>query len=129
MSKKEILTGKRKRSIARVKIVPGNGKILVNKKGVDDYLQRHSLVKHGIEPLEIVEMRDKLDVSANIVGGGKAGQAGALRLAIARALVSQNEEFRGPLKKAGMLRRDAREVERKKYGLHKARKATQFSKR
>ena len=129
MADKIIITGKRKSSIARVKLTPGSGKFIINKKEPLAYFGRPSLVKNALGPIHLVEKVENYDMSANIVGGGISGQSGALRLALARALENAEPELRAPLKKAGMLTRDARKVERKKYGLHKARKATQFSKR
>ena len=122
-------TGKRKQSIAKVWVQKGNGKILVNDKSLKDYFCRESLeciVKH---PLVTTETLKSLDIHATVHGGGLSGQSGALRLGISRAIILTNSELRGPLKKAGFLTRDARVVERKKYGQPGARKKFQFSKR
>jgi small subunit ribosomal protein S9 len=125
----KILTGKRKSSIARVKLYKGEGKFTINKREAKFYLKRSSIYEYAIAPLRATENLDKFDLKANIRGGGLSGQSGALRLAIAKALVNANPDYRKILKKLGMMTRDARIVERKKAGLHKARKATQFSKR
>jgi len=125
----KILTGKRKSSIARVKLSKGDGNFIINKRGAKIYFKRGSIYDYAIAPLKVTENLTEYDVKANIRGGGLSGQSGALRLAIAKALVNIDPEYRKQLKKLGMLTRDARIVERKKAGLHKARKATQFSKR
>ena len=122
-------TGRRKDSVARVRLVPGNGKITVNKKDINDYIPFPILVKDLKQPLDITETEGQYDILVNVNGGGYSGQAGAIRLGIARALLEVDPDFRGPLKKAGMLTRDPRMKERKKPGLKKARKASQFSKR
>jgi small subunit ribosomal protein S9 len=122
-------TGKRKNSIARVRLVPGEGKVLVNSKDSKDYFHRESLIIMIMEPLKITSTDDAYDIIAQITGGGIAGQAGALRHGISKALLEINEEFRTILKKEGFLTRDSRAKERKKYGLKKARKRPQFSKR
>ena len=125
-------TGRRKNAIARVHLRPGEGKIKINGKEYDDatkYFQRLALVKHAFEPLEVTNTVGKFDILLNLKGGGLSGQAGAARLGIARALVRYNPELRKILKEKGMLTRDPRMVERKKYGLKKARRAPQFSKR
>ncbi len=122
-------TGRRKTSTARVRLVPGSGNITVNGEDVEDYFHRLSQIKDLKSPLELVEQSGSLDVEVNVNGGGKSGQAGAIRHGIARALLQVDEDFREPLKKAGYLTRDPRMKERKKYGLRKARKAPQFSKR
>lgn len=122
-------TGRRKDSVARVRLVPGKGKITVNKRDVKDYIPFASSIADLKQPLDITETADSYDVFVNVNGGGFSGQTGAIRLGIARALLEVDPDFRGPLKKAGMLRRDPRMVERKKPGLKKARKARQFSKR
>ena len=122
-------TGRRKDSVARVRLVPGNGKITVNGKDVDQYIPFPNLVKDLKQPLTLTETDGQYDVHVNVNGGGFSGQAGAIRLGIARALLEVDPDFRGPLKKAGMLTRDPRMKERKKPGLKKARKASQFSKR
>ncbi|MCO6531122.1 MULTISPECIES: 30S ribosomal protein S9 [Lactobacillus] len=122
-------TGRRKDAVARVRLVPGSGKITVNNKDVDQYIPFPNLVKDLKQPLTLTETDSQYDVKVNVNGGGFSGQAGAIRLGIARALLEVDPDFRGPLKKAGFLTRDPRMVERKKPGLKKARKASQFSKR
>ncbi len=122
-------TGRRKSSIARVRVRPGNGTITVNKKPIEQYLNSDLLVRHAVEALNVSNTKDVYDVDATIIGGGVAGQAGALRLGIARAVLGLDPDQRTDLKAAGLLTRDPREKERKKYGLKKARKASQFSKR
>lgn len=122
-------TGRRKNSIARVRLVPGDGKILINDRGLLDYFGRQTLATIVKQPLELTETLNRFDVLAKVEGGGVAGQAGAVRHGIARALLQADLELRGALKKAGFLTRDPRMVERKKYGLKKARRAPQFSKR
>ena len=122
-------TGRRKRAIARVRLRPGEGKITVNRRAIDDYFPSATHRMIISEPLRLTSTAENYDVDATIDGGGIAGQAGALRLGITRALVELDEESRGMLKKAGLLTRDAREKESKKYGLKKARKAPQYSKR
>ena len=126
----EIVTvGRRKESTARVRIKPGSGNIIVNGREIREYLGRDVLVMMAKQPFEATEMVSRFDVRIRCNGGGKSGQAGAIRLGIARALCEHDENLRGPLKKAGFLTRDAREVERKKYGQPGARKRFQFSKR
>jgi small subunit ribosomal protein S9 len=122
-------TGRRKRAIARVRLRPGEGKITVNRRAIDDYFPSATHRMIISEPLRLTSTAENYDVDATIDGGGIAGQAGALRLGITRALVELDEETRASLKKAGLLTRDAREKESKKYGLKKARKAPQYSKR
>ena len=122
-------TGKRKTSVARVRISAGSGVITVNGKDVKEYFGLESLIGIVKQPLQLTEMINVIDVKANIYGGGIAGQAGALRHGIAKALCEFKPELRAELKKAGLITRDARKKERKKYGLKKARKAPQFSKR
>ena len=122
-------TGRRKRSVARVFLRPGSGKIVVNKKDLGDYVVRDIYRVIIEEPLRITDQFDKFDVVATVKGGGTTGQAGALRHGLSRALVNFSEELRIPLRKAGFLTRDAREVERKKYGMRGARARYQFSKR
>ena len=122
-------TGRRKDSVARVRLVPGNGKITVNTKDVTEYIPFPNLVKDLKQPLTLTETEGQYDVEVNVNGGGFSGQAGAIRLGIARALLDVDPDFRSPLKKAGFLTRDPRMKERKKPGLKKARKASQFSKR
>lgn len=124
-----IATGRRKESTARVRIKPGSGQIIVNGRSVKDYLMRDVLVMVAKQPFDVTETQNKFDVRVRCSGGGLTGQAGAIRLGIARALIQHNSEMRGSLKKAGLLTRDAREVERKKYGQPGARKNFQFSKR
>lgn len=121
--------GRRKQSIARVRICPGSGKIKVNKRIFDEYFPRETHRILVVKPLELAKSTDKFDVFANINGGGLSGQAGALKLGIARALLKTDDKLRGTLKKAGLLTRDARIKERKKYGRKRARKSFQFSKR
>lgn len=122
-------TGRRKRSVARVWLKPGNGNILVNHKPVDSYFPRETLRMMIRQPLEITGTLNKYDIYALVDGGGLSGQAGALRHGIARALVKLDADLKVRLKKEGLLTRDPREVERKKYGQKKARKRFQFSKR
>lgn len=124
-----ISTGRRKCSIARVRLFPGNGKITVNKTEIGEYLQRDTLLLVARQPLELTGSADKYDIIVRVVGGGISGQAGAICHGIARALVKANETYKKELKEAGFLTRDSRTKERKKYGLKKARKASQFSKR
>ena len=124
-----ISTGRRKKSIARVRLVPGNGKCTVNGREMGEYLQRDTLLMVARKPFTVTGSGDKYDVIARVQGGGIAGQAGALCHGIARALVKADEMYKPELKKAGLLTRDPRMKERKKYGLKKARKAPQFSKR
>ncbi|WP_336248879.1 30S ribosomal protein S9 [Stomatohabitans albus] len=124
-----IFTGRRKRSIARVRLVPGTGKFNINGRELEDYFPTEILQMTVNEPFAALDQIGVWDVVARIHGGGISGQAGAIRLGIARALEAQDEEWRPPLKKAGLLTRDDRKVERKKYGLKKARKAPQYSKR
>lgn len=121
-------TGRRKSSVARVYITPGKGRIVVNGKDVNDYMPYATLVMDLKQPLEVLNVADKYDVEAFVKGGGFTGQAGAIRLGIARALLEAHED-RKTLKVAGLLTRDARAKERKKYGLKAARRAPQFSKR
>jgi small subunit ribosomal protein S9 len=125
----KLVTGRRKESIARVRLVPGSGLIVVNGRALEDYFPTrvHRMIAQS--PLRLIGREKDLDVIATVSGGGVSGQAGALRLGIARALVDQDPELRAPLKAEGYLRRDAREKERRKYGLKKARKAPQYSKR
>ena len=122
-------TGRRKNAVARVRIFPGTGKIYANGKVGLDYFGRQALINYINTPFKAVDSYGQFDVIALLHGGGISGQAGAMRLGIARALLEANEENRAELKKAGLLRRDPRMVERKKYGLKKARKRPQFSKR
>ena len=122
-------TGRRKSSSARVYMKPGTGKITINKRTLDQYFGRETARMVVRQPLETTKMLESVDISVSVSGGGGSGQAGAIRHGIARALLAYDEAMRSPLRKAGFLTRDAREVERKKIGLHKARKRPQFSKR
>lgn len=124
-----ISLGRRKKSIARARFIKGKGNIIINDRDVKDYFKRSSLVMELKEPLSIVEFDNKNDILVNVRGGGLSGQAGAVRLAISRKLQEINSDYRSKLKKAGMLTRDSRVVERKKYGQPGARKKFQFSKR
>ena len=121
--------GRRKRSVAKVTLTNGTGKITVNGKDVKDYMPYETLVMDLIQPLELTDTLNKFDIEINVKGGGFSGQTGAIRLGIARALMLVNSENRPVLKTNGMITRDARIKERKKYGLKKARRAPQFSKR
>ncbi|MCI8339668.1 MAG: 30S ribosomal protein S9 [Lachnospiraceae bacterium] len=122
-------TGRRKSSVARVYLMPGTGKITVNKRDIDDYFGLETLKIIIRQPMEATNTTDKYDAKITVRGGGFTGQAGAIRHGIARALLTVDEDFRPTLKKAGYLTRDPRMKERKKYGLKKARRAPQFSKR
>ena len=123
-------TGRRKKSIARVRITPnGTGKITINNRDIDEYFGLATLKQIVRQPLVLTGNEAKVDVMVNVIGGGLTGQAGAIRQAIARSLVVYNEQYKAELKKAGFLTRDSRAKERKKYGLKKARKAPQYSKR
>ena len=122
-------TGRRKGAVARVRLRPGTGTITINKRSVEDYFPNDTHRMILTEPLRLTETVETYDVDVTMHGGGISGQAGALRLGIARSLIELDPELRGPLKKAGFLTRDAREKESKKYGLKKARKAPQYSKR
>jgi len=122
-------TGRRKNAVARVRIMPGTGEIIVNKKPAVQYFGREAMVGFVSTPFKVTNTVGRFDTVAIITGGGVSGQAGALRHGIARALLEAGDSYRGELKKAGLLRRDPRMVERKKYGLKKARKRPQFSKR
>ena len=128
-SEKYYGTGRRKSSVARVYLVPGPGKVTINKKDMDEYFGLETLKIIVRQPLEATNMADKFDVIVNVKGGGFTGQAGAIRHGIARALNKYDLDLRPTLKKAGYLTRDPRMKERKKYGLKKARRAPQFSKR
>ncbi len=121
--------GRRKSSTARVIIKPGTGKLIINKRESKEYLRSDILIKDAMQPLEILELMNQWDINVNVKGGGLAGQAGAIRLGIARALIESSADYRSKLKTNGMLTRDARIKERKKPGLRKARKSRQFSKR
>ena len=122
-------TGRRKSSVARVYVMPGNGNITINKRDIDEYFGLETLKVIVRQPLETIGATDKFDIKVSVHGGGYTGQAGAIRHGIARALLEADPEFRPALKKAGYLTRDPRMKERKKYGLKKARRAPQFSKR
>ena len=122
-------TGRRKKAVARVRICEGSGNIIVNKKPLSEYFHSELLQNEVKTPLTLVEVVDKYDVEISVNGGGLTGQAGACRHGLARALVLSNETFKKTIKSAGLLTRDPRAKERKKYGLKKARKAPQFSKR
>lgn len=122
-------TGRRKSSKARVYLTKGKGEITVNKRPLDEFFGRETACMVVRQPLEKLEMNDMFDITATVEGGGISGQAGAIRLGLTRALMEYDGELRSTLRKAGFVTRDAREVERKKVGLHKARKATQYSKR
>ncbi len=129
--KKNIIwsTGRRKSAVARVRLLPGSGTITINQRTLDDYFPRDTSRMRILEPFEVTETAGQYDVLANVEGGGTAAQADALRHGISRALVAASEAMRPALRKNGMLTRDSREVERKKYGHHKARKRPQYSKR
>lgn len=122
-------TGRRKSSSARVFLRAGSGNITVNKLPIEQFFGRKTAQMIVRQPLDTVDMAEKFDIDVSVSGGGTTGQAGAIRLGISRALLQYDEGMRGALKKEGFLTRDARKVERKKVGLHKARRATQFSKR
>ena len=122
-------TGRRKSSKARVFLSKGKGDIPINNRPIDEFFGRETAVMIVRQPLEKLDMTENFDVHCTVEGGGISGQAGAIRLGLSRALIEYDNELRSPLRKAGFVTRDAREVERKKVGLHKARKATQYSKR
>jgi len=122
-------TGRRKSSTARVRMRRGTGQIVINKRPLDEYFGRETARMVVRQPLGTVDMNDKFDIDVIVSGGGNSGQAGAIRHGITRALMVYDEDNRQPLRKAGFVTRDAREVERKKVGLHKARKRPQYSKR
>ena len=122
-------TGRRKSSVARVYLVPGTGKIVINKRDIDDYFDLETLKTVVRQPLVLTETTDKFDIMVNVKGGGTTGQAGAIRHGISRALLEADPDYRGSLKAAGYLTRDPRMKERKKYGLKAARRAPQCSKR
>lgn len=122
-------TGRRKTSTARVRIIPGKGEIKINNRSLDQYFGRETARMIVRQPLETAEIGDKFDIVVNVRGGGNSGQAGAIRHGITRALIEFDESLRSPLRKAGYVTRDARAVERKKVGLHKARRRPQYSKR
>ena len=122
-------TGRRKKSVARVRLVPGSGKVVINKREIENFFGLETLRVIVNQPLVLTATKDKFDVLVNVHGGGFTGQAGAIRHGISRALVKSDEALKSELKKAGFLTRDPRMTERKKYGLKKARRAPQFSKR
>ena len=122
-------TGRRKSSVARVRMVPGTGKFIINDRNFAEYIPSAAIRLDVLQPLNLTETSTQYDIFVNVNGGGISGQAGAIRLAIARALLLVSPDFRSSLKKAGLLTRDPRATERKKYGLKKARRAPQFSKR
>lgn len=122
-------TGRRKTSSARVFLRPGSGSIIVNSQPLDEYFGRKTARMVVRQPLEVAQAIDKFDIYVTVTGGGGSGQSGAIRHGITRALIEYDENLRSPLRKAGFVTRDAREVERKKVGLRKARRATQYSKR
>ena len=122
-------TGRRKEAVVRVRVLPGTGQWKLNNRSLEDYFPNKVHQQIVAEPLKTLELNENYDVYATLRGGGTSGQAGALRLGIARALIAIEEEHRPTLKKAGFITRDARDKERKKYGLKKARKAPQYSKR
>jgi small subunit ribosomal protein S9 len=124
-----IAVERRKSSTARVRLQRGSGRITVNKKPLEEYFGRETARMVVRQPLETIEMRDGFDIDVNVKGGGNSGQAGAIRHGVSRALTEYDETLRTTMRKAGYLTRDAREVERKKVGLHKARKRPQYSKR
>ncbi len=122
-------TGKRKTAVAQVRLLPGDGRILVNERALEEYFGRETSRMIVNQPFEVVELLGRWDVAVRVRGGGVSAQASAIRHGIARALLEADGALRPPLKKAGYLTRDSREVERKKYGRHKARKRPQYSKR
>jgi len=123
------LTGRRKEAVARVRLTPGTGKVMVNDRTIAEYLKRDSLVLVATQPLALTSTQDKFDVHARVMGGGLTGQAGAIRMAVARALVRHDDSLKPLLGREGLLTRDSRMKERKKYGQPGARKRFQFSKR
>jgi small subunit ribosomal protein S9 len=129
MDKVILAVGRRKTSVARVVLTPGTGKVRVNGRDVNEYFNVKSLLPEVFKPLEITNLKDKFDIRANVEGGGFRGQADAIKLGIARALLKVDESLRPVLKSEGLLTRDPREKERKKYGLHSARKDRQYRKR
>ena len=129
MAEQYYATGRRKTSSARVFLTMGAGDIIVNGKPLDEFFGRETARMIVRQPLDVVEMKDSVAINVTVSGGGISGQAGAIRHGITRALMAYDESYRGPLRKAGFVTRDARQVERKKVGLRKARRATQFSKR
>lgn len=129
MSEKFYATGRRKNSIAKVWLSKGSGEISINKKDIHTYFPRDFWVKHATEALDVTETSKDFDINVSVLGGGLTGQSGAIRLGISRALILYNETLRGKLKPLGLLSRDSRMVESKKYGKKKARRGPQFSKR
>lgn len=129
LTKATYATGKRKEAVARVWIMPGSGKITINKKPIEQYFGRPVLRMVARQPFQVTQTMDRFDVVVTTVGGGNSGQAGAIKHGISKALTLYDINFRPVLKKAGFITRDSRVVERKKYGKHKARKSTQYSKR
>ena len=129
LAKRYYGTGRRKKSVARVYLIPGTGKVIINKKDINEYFFEETLKVKVRQPLDSTQNLDKYDVKVNVYGGGFTGQAEAIRHGISRALLEVDSDFRPILKKSGFLTRDPRMKERKKYGLKKARKAPQFSKR
>lgn len=124
-----IFVGRRKSAVARARVTKGTGQFTLNGRPFEDYFTTYKVRAHVLEPFGVLEQDGQWDVTARIHGGGMTGQAGALRLAISRALAEHDDDWRTPLKQAGLLTRDSRRVERKKFGLKKARRAPQFSKR
>ncbi len=124
-----VSTGKRKRAIARVRMLPGDGRVMVNKRSLEDYFGRPTSRMIVEQPLVLTETKGTYDIKVNVCGGGISAQAAAIRHGVTRALLEANPDFRPVLKKAGYITRDPRKVERKKYGRHKARKRPQYSKR
>jgi small subunit ribosomal protein S9 len=122
-------TGRRKKAVARVRLVPGSGNISINSRNFENFFPNKTSRLIVLQPMELTDMTGRFDIICRVDGGGVTGQAGAIRLGIARALIKANTELRPSLKRAGFLTRDPRMTERKKYGLHKARKAPQYSKR
>jgi small subunit ribosomal protein S9 len=129
MPEQYLATGRRKKAVARVSIKPGTGKFAVNGRSLEDYFCLETLRIIARQPITLAKLEDKYDISANVYGGGYTGQAGAVKHGLARALIMADPSLRGEIKKAGYLTRDSRMIERKKYGLKKARRAPQFSKR
>lgn len=127
--KDDFYTGRRKTSIAQVKVVKGSGKVIINKKPIEEFFGREFFRTTALRPLGVIENKDQYDIIARVRGGGNTGQAGAISLGLARALEANEPAIHKQLRDNGLLTRDSRMVERKKYGLHKARRATQFSKR
>jgi len=122
-------TGRRKKAVARVRLVPGSGNISINSRNFENFFPNKTSRLIVLQPMELTDMTGRFDIICRVDGGGVTGQAGAIRLGIARALIKADTDLRSSLKKAGFLTRDPRMTERKKYGLHKARKAPQYSKR